>query len=116
MPAQFTLTALQKTCEAILGCALDKSTFRCRIHPDPDRFPGHVPELVKVKDAQERGRQRPDRSTGRVKDSSLWSRTKGASELILAAIAQVAELENASGLPNASLPAGRWPPGAERAA
>ena len=59
MPAQFTLTALQKTCEAILGCALDKSAFRRRIHPDPARFPGHVPELVKVEDAHERGRQRP---------------------------------------------------------
>ena len=59
MPAQFTLTALQKTCEAILGCALDKSAFRRRIHPDPERFPGHVPELVKVEDALKRGRQRP---------------------------------------------------------
>ena len=59
MPAQFTLTALQKTCEAILGGALDKSAFRRRIHPDPVKFPGHVPELVKVEAAKEGGRQRP---------------------------------------------------------
>jgi 8-oxo-dGTP diphosphatase len=59
MPAQFTLTALQKTCEAILGCALEKSAFRRRIHPDPAKFPLQQSELVKVEDAQERGRQRP---------------------------------------------------------
>ena len=59
MPAQFTLTALQKTCETILGYALDKSAFRRRLHPDPARFPAHVSELVKVEHAQERGRQRP---------------------------------------------------------
>ncbi|MEO8119077.1 MAG: NUDIX domain-containing protein [Rhodoferax sp.] len=59
MPAQFTLTALQKTCETILGYALDKSAFRRRLSPDPAKFPAQESELVKVEDAQERGRQRP---------------------------------------------------------
>jgi len=31
MPAQFTLTQLQRTCEAILGRPLDKSAFRRRV-------------------------------------------------------------------------------------
>lgn len=59
MPAQFTLTALQKTCETILGYALDKSAFRRRINPDTAKLPAKESELVKVEDAQERGRQRP---------------------------------------------------------
>ena len=37
MPEQFTLTALQRTCEAILGEALDKSVFRRRLKPDPKK-------------------------------------------------------------------------------
>jgi 8-oxo-dGTP diphosphatase len=35
MPARFTLTELQHTCEAILGDDLDKSVFRRRIRDDP---------------------------------------------------------------------------------
>ena len=34
MPARFTLTDLQQTCEAILGTSLDKSVFRRRIKED----------------------------------------------------------------------------------
>lgn len=59
MPEQFTLTALQKTCETILGYALDKSAFRRRINPDSIKIRGQESELVKVENAQERGRQRP---------------------------------------------------------
>jgi 8-oxo-dGTP diphosphatase len=59
MPEHFTLTALQRTCETILGYALEKSAFRRRIRYDPAKFPGQESELVKVEDAQERGRQRP---------------------------------------------------------
>lgn len=59
MPEHFTLTALQRTCETILGSALDKSAFRRRISADPAKLPAQQSELVKVEDAQERGRQRP---------------------------------------------------------
>lgn len=59
MPEHFTLTALQRTCETILGYALDKSAFRRRISPDPAKLPAQEPEIIKVADAQERGRQRP---------------------------------------------------------
>ena len=31
LPARFTLTALQRTCEAVLGRLLDKSVFRRRL-------------------------------------------------------------------------------------
>ena len=58
MPEQFTVTALQRTCEAILGHSLDKSVFRRRLKPDPDKRPEHESDLVKV-DAKELGRQRP---------------------------------------------------------
>lgn len=59
MPEHFTLTALQRTCETILGYALDKSAFRRRISPDPAKLLQQEPEIVAVADAQERGRQRP---------------------------------------------------------
>ena len=36
MPLEFTLGALQKTCEAILGRPLDKSVFRRRLKGSPD--------------------------------------------------------------------------------
>lgn len=51
MPEQFTLTALQRTCEAILGYPLDKSVFRRRLKPDPkkpDQFLDLVPVGVKA--------------------------------------------------------------------
>jgi 8-oxo-dGTP diphosphatase len=50
MPRHFTLTALQRTCEAILGRSMDKSGFRRNLKDSPD--------LVKVDDF-ELGRQRP---------------------------------------------------------
>ena len=36
LPARFTLTALQRTCEAVLGRALDKSVFRRRLKDSGD--------------------------------------------------------------------------------
>jgi 8-oxo-dGTP diphosphatase len=36
LPARFTLTALQRTCEAVLGRPLDKSVFRRRIKDSDD--------------------------------------------------------------------------------
>ncbi len=39
MPAHFTLTDLQRTCEAILGHPLDKGVFRRRIKGSPDLVP-----------------------------------------------------------------------------
>ena len=36
MPAQFTLAALQQTCEIILGRRLDKAAFRRRVKGSPD--------------------------------------------------------------------------------
>jgi 8-oxo-dGTP diphosphatase len=50
MPEKFTLTELQRTCEAILGRALDKSVFRRRLKG--------LPELVELGEF-ERGAQRP---------------------------------------------------------
>jgi ADP-ribose pyrophosphatase YjhB (NUDIX family) len=50
MPALFTLTALQKTCEAILGKPLDKAVFRRRLKSSTD--------LIET-DQYERGLQRP---------------------------------------------------------
>ena len=51
LPAQFTLTELQRTCEAILGKDLDKSVFRRRLKT--------VDDLVEVPGQFERGNQRP---------------------------------------------------------
>ncbi len=42
MPFEFTLGSLQRTCEAILGRALDKSVFRRRLKGSPDLIPLHV--------------------------------------------------------------------------
>lgn len=50
MPEKFTLTALQRTCEAILGRPLDKAVFRRRLKGSAD--------LVET-DEFERGLQRP---------------------------------------------------------
>lgn len=50
MPEKFTLTALQRTCEAILGRTLDKAVFRRRLKGSED--------LVET-DEYERGLQRP---------------------------------------------------------
>lgn len=36
MPERFTLTALQKTCQAILGKEIDKAAFRRRLKDSPD--------------------------------------------------------------------------------
>ena len=36
LPAPFTLTALQRTCEAVLGRPLDKSVFRRRLKDSED--------------------------------------------------------------------------------
>jgi 8-oxo-dGTP diphosphatase len=59
MPQHFTLTALQRTCEAILGFELDKSVFRRRLKTDLERQPPEVPDLVEVVGFEERGHQRP---------------------------------------------------------
>ena len=50
LPERFTLTQLQRTCEAILGRPLDKSAFRRRLRDSPD--------LVEL-DEFVRGAQRP---------------------------------------------------------
>ena len=50
MPPLFTLTALQRTCEAILDRTLDKAVFRRRIKGSPDLVPT---------DQYETGLQRP---------------------------------------------------------
>ena len=50
LPERFTLTQLQRTCEAILGHPLDKSAFRRRLKDSPD--------LVEL-DEFVRGAQRP---------------------------------------------------------
>jgi 8-oxo-dGTP diphosphatase len=54
MPAKFTLTQLQRTCEAILGRPLDKSAFRRRLQRDK---PVPVVELGELEPI--RGAQRP---------------------------------------------------------
>ena len=51
MPRQFTLTDLQRVCEAILGNPLDKSAFRRRLKNSEG--------LVEVPDQFLRGAQRP---------------------------------------------------------
>jgi 8-oxo-dGTP diphosphatase len=51
LPAQFTLTDLQRACEAILGRDLDKGAFRRQIR--------NAPELVAVRGEFLRGAQRP---------------------------------------------------------
>lgn len=51
LPAQFTLTDLQRACEAILGRGLDKGAFRRQLKSAPD--------LAVVTDAFQRGAQRP---------------------------------------------------------
>lgn len=42
MPKEFTLSALQCTCEAILGRPLDKSVFRRRLKDSSDLIPLHL--------------------------------------------------------------------------
>lgn len=51
LPEQFTLTELQRSCEAVLGSALDKSVFRRRLKTSED--------LVEVPGEFVMGRQRP---------------------------------------------------------
>lgn len=51
MTQRFTLTALQRTCEAVLGRALDKSVFRRRLKASED--------LVELHDEFQAGSQRP---------------------------------------------------------
>jgi 8-oxo-dGTP diphosphatase len=59
MPKSFTLTALQKTCQSILGREIDKAAFRRRLKDSPDlvELPGemqrgsHAPaQLYRVRD------------------------------------------------------------------
>jgi len=59
MPEHFTLTALQRTCEAILGHELDKSVFRRRLKPELEKRPPEVSDLVEVDGLKETGHQRP---------------------------------------------------------
>lgn len=59
MPVHFTLTSLQRTCEAILGKALDKSVFRRRLKADLEKQFPEVPDLVEVVGVAQRGHQRP---------------------------------------------------------
>ena len=59
MPAHFTLTALQRTCEAILGHELDKSVFRRRLKPELEKQPPEVRDLVEVDGLKKTGHQRP---------------------------------------------------------
>ncbi len=51
LPARFTLTALQRTCEAVLGRGLDKSVFRRRLKGNED--------LIEVSGEFVVGSQRP---------------------------------------------------------
>ena len=51
LPAQFTLTELQRVCEAILGKALDKSSFRRRLRTEKS--------LVEVRGQFQYGSYRP---------------------------------------------------------
>jgi 8-oxo-dGTP diphosphatase len=51
LPEKFTLTELQRTCEAVLGRPLDKSVFRRRIKDEP--------ALVEMEGEFLRGPQRP---------------------------------------------------------
>lgn len=59
MPEHFTLTALQRTCEAILGHELDKSVFRRRLKPELEKRPPEVSDLVEVDGLKQTGHQRP---------------------------------------------------------
>jgi 8-oxo-dGTP diphosphatase len=59
MPEHFTLTALQRTCEAILGHELDKSVFRRRLKVDLEKQLPDVSDLVEVEGLKETGHQRP---------------------------------------------------------
>ncbi|MCF8212079.1 MAG: NUDIX hydrolase [Rhodoferax sp.] len=59
MPTNFTMTALQRACEAILGLSLDKSVFRRRLKADIEKQPPEIPDLVEVAGATETGHQRP---------------------------------------------------------
>lgn len=59
MPTNFTMTALQRACEAILGLTLDKSVFRRRLKADIEKQPPEIPDLVEVVGATETGHQRP---------------------------------------------------------
>jgi ADP-ribose pyrophosphatase YjhB (NUDIX family) len=59
MPEHFTLTALQRTCEAILGHELNKSVFRRRLKQDLEKQPPEVSDLVEVDGLKETGHQRP---------------------------------------------------------
>jgi ADP-ribose pyrophosphatase YjhB (NUDIX family) len=52
MPVEFTLGALQKCCEAILGHPLDKSSFRRRLVTDP-------PVVIGLDRKEKAGAQRP---------------------------------------------------------
>ena len=58
MPEHFTLTALQRTCEVILGHVLDKSVFRRRIKPELEKKPLEDRDLQEV-GLKEKGHQRP---------------------------------------------------------
>lgn len=51
LPERFTLTELQRSCEAILGRPLDKGVFRRRLRTSQD--------IVEIPDAFVRGAQRP---------------------------------------------------------
>jgi 8-oxo-dGTP diphosphatase len=51
LPAKFTLTDLQRACEAILGRALDKGAFRRKVADQPT--------LIPVRGEFLRGAQRP---------------------------------------------------------
>jgi 8-oxo-dGTP diphosphatase len=55
MPAEFTLGALQKCCEAILGRSLDKSSFRRRLKEGGD------PAVVALGCEEKTGAHRPSR-------------------------------------------------------
>lgn len=59
MPAHFTLTALQRTCEAILGEPLDKSVFRRRLKAAQEKRLSQDPDLVELLGMKETGHQRP---------------------------------------------------------
>jgi hypothetical protein len=59
MPVKFTLSALQRTCEAILGSTLDKSVFRRRLNADMEKQILAERDLVEITGAMETGHQRP---------------------------------------------------------
>ena len=52
LPEKFTLTELQKTCEAILGKPIDKASFRRRLKKE-------IPDCVALKDEIQRGAHAP---------------------------------------------------------